>query len=127
MVSQITRQKDNRGDERGNHAAAVRDFVAPLDEDETEREKNRAQTVERGVDGGQIVDAHGSRSSWRTVSTMRGWTFVQSIPSPSVSKIPRKRACLSTATKMVLWTNKSTEDFWGGGATGGAPHLRLGG
>jgi len=32
--------------------------VAALDEEKSEREEHRAQAVERGVDGGQIVDGH---------------------------------------------------------------------
>jgi hypothetical protein len=41
----------------------MRNFISAFDENKTEREENRAQSVEAGVDGGQIVNAHGSRSS----------------------------------------------------------------
>src|SRR5271154_602991 len=93
VISEIATQKNNRGNERRNHAVAMRDFVSALDEDESQREKNRAQAVEAGVDGGQVVNAHGSRSSWWIVASSFGWTtLVQSTPSPTVSKMPRSRA-----------------------------------
>src|SRR5882672_3335067 len=95
VIRQIANQKNNRGAECGNHAVAVRDDFFLADENKSCREKNRAQAVERGVDGGQIVDAHGSRSSRRIVASSFGWTaFVQSTPSPPVSKMPRSCACL---------------------------------
>src|ERR1035441_7057522 len=103
VVTDVTSQKENRGDERRNHAVAMRDFVSALDENKTGGQAQRTQAVERGVDGRQIVDAHGSCSSWRTAATMRGRTaFVQSTPSPTVSNEPRNCACLSTMTKIVV-------------------------
>ena len=71
-------------------------------------QEDRAQPVEAGVDGGQIGETHRSRSSCRTAARMRGWTLVHSTPSPPVSNTPRNRACLSTTTKIVLWTNRSS-------------------
>jgi len=38
VISEIAAQKNNRGDERRNHAVAVRDFVSPFDEEEAERQ-----------------------------------------------------------------------------------------
>src|SRR5208282_5645820 len=125
VVSQVTRQEKNRGHERRYHAIAVCNFILSANKNEAGGQENRAQAVERGVDGGQIVDAHRSRSSWRTVATMRGRTLVHSMPSPPVSKLLRNRACLSTTTKIVVWMNKSAGFFWSSGFTGTALSLRL--
>jgi hypothetical protein len=58
VVREVTHEKDDGGAESGNHAVSVRDDVPAFDENKTEREQDRAQTVQGGVDGGQIVNCH---------------------------------------------------------------------
>src|SRR5579859_1954436 len=84
VVSEVTRQKDNRGDERRNHAVAMRNFVFPADENKTNGQEDRAETIERGIDGGQIVDIHQPPSNCFTVARICGLTFAQSTSWPSV-------------------------------------------
>src|SRR5579864_4424634 len=60
MISEIATQENYRSDKRRNHAVAMRNFISAFDEDKSQREKYRAQTVERGVNNGQIMNGHWS-------------------------------------------------------------------
>src|SRR5579862_452674 len=84
VVSEVTRQKNDGGDERRDHAVAVSILVFTPNEKVTGGQENGAEAVERGVDGGQIVDVHQSPSNSFTVAMICGRIFVQSISWPSV-------------------------------------------
>ena len=59
MIGEIAREKDRGGDERRDHAVAMSSFVLPADEVVTECQKGRAQSIQAGVDGGEIGKGHG--------------------------------------------------------------------
>src|SRR6266511_426777 len=116
LVNDIGHQEDARSHERRYHAVAVSELFPALDEDVTGEQENGREAIQRRVERGQIVDGHGcfSLPSCSTALRMRLRVRVQfaarsasSNSSSRVSKAPRSRPCLSTTTKIVLWTNKS--------------------
>ena len=79
MIRQIAGQKNRGGHEGGNHAVAVGHFVLPTDEIIAGCQKDGAQSVEAGVDGGEVRERHGEeiKSSQREAS----FVFVFRIPN----------------------------------------------
>jgi hypothetical protein len=57
-VQHVEDEEDRRGGDGGDHAVAVRDLPAALDEEEAEREEDGAERVQAGVEGGKITDTH---------------------------------------------------------------------
>jgi hypothetical protein len=58
VIGQVANQKNNRSHESADHAIAVRGPVFAPDKNITGSQENRAEAIERGIDGRQIVDGH---------------------------------------------------------------------
>src|SRR5207253_3397268 len=76
-------------------------------------QKDGAQPVEDGIDRWQIQRSHAplSFSNFLTAARRR-FSKSESV----LSKGPRRRACLSTSTKIVLWMKRSSAEVrsWDG-------------
>ena len=71
VIREIANQENGRGGEGGKHAAVMSGDILAPDEHKAGRQKNRAQAVERGVDGGEIGYGHAdvrSRSAAAVIS-----------------------------------------------------------
>src|SRR5437016_5481863 len=66
VVGEITNQKNRRGAKCRDHAVPMRDLPLLPNESIAEKQENRAQSIERAVEGRQILEAHGSRANVRS-------------------------------------------------------------
>src|ERR1700677_3404660 len=85
VIREIAGQEERGNAERRNHARPMGGDIFLADKDKTGGQKNRAQAVERGVNGRQVVDAHGARSNRRMSKRSLGRTVLsQSTSLPPV-------------------------------------------
>src|SRR5882762_5867715 len=113
VISKIAGQKQGRSRKGRDHAIAMGILPLFANENVARAEKDSAQTVQDSIDWWQIQRSHGplSLSSFLTAARRR---FSKS--ASVLSNAPRRRACLSTSTKIVLWMKRSSAEVrsWDG-------------
>src|SRR4029077_12197213 len=118
VVCQIANQEQGRSNKRGHHETAVGSPAAPFDKGIASAQKQRAQSVETGIDRGQVGDAHaiascpdeerGTAKAWSVGASSAGaWNMASIIPQlkmvpQSRLKAPHRTWAVATSAALLL-------------------------